>query len=114
MWDADRQFSSWQMLIGDFSRNGHLLLWNPWSCAGVPEFAEPQTGALSPLSILSSLLTGGKSLGFFFWWLANWFLGGLGLFYLARHMRTPFWGIFSIVLGYLFSGFYTGHAEHVS
>ncbi len=114
LWDADRQFSTWQMLIADFARNRQLLLWNPWSCGGVPEFAEPQTGALSPLSIFSGFLTGGELKGFIVWWLGNWLMGGLGMLGLARHLGAPAWGSFAVALGYLFSGFYTGHAQHLS
>ncbi len=114
LWDADRQFSTWQMLIADFARNGQLLLWNPWSTGGIPEFAEPQSGALSPLSVACGFLTGGRLSGFVVWWLANWFAGGLGLFFLGRHLRAPLWGAVAVAAGYLFSGFYTGHAEHMS
>jgi hypothetical protein len=114
LWDADRQGSTWQMLIADCARQGHLLLWNPWSAAGIPEFAEPQTGALSPLAIASGLLTGGRLRGFVAYWLGLWFLGGAGLFGLGRYLGAPRWGAALVAIGYLFSGFYLGHAEHVS
>jgi hypothetical protein len=69
---------------------------------------------LSPLAILCGLVTGGKSHGFTIWWLVNWCMGGVGIYLLARHLRTPRWGGLVVALGYVFSGFYVGHAEHMS
>ena len=33
---------------------------------------------------------------------------------LARHLRAPVWAGLCVALGFTFSGFYTGHAEHTS
>ncbi len=71
-------------------------------------------GALSPLAVLTGFLAGGGLSAFLAWWLASWFAGGVGMFFLGRHLRAPWWGSFAVALGYLFSGFYLGHAEHIS
>ncbi len=59
-------------------------------------------------------LTGGTELAFRVYWLVVWFLGGLGVVLLGRHLGAPPWGCYVVALGFVFSGFYTGHAEHTS
>lgn len=112
VWDADQAFSTWQMLVADFARSGELLLWNPWTNAGSPDFGEPQFGALSPVNVLWGLVAGGSEAAFRFYWLAVWLAGGLGMLVLARRMAAPAWGGFIVGTAFLFSGFMIGHAQH--
>src|SRR3990167_4357570 len=114
IWDADSYYAPYYILLADFSRARKLLLWDPWSSGGTPAFINPQVGALSPLTIASGLLTGGSESGFRFYWLFIWWLGGLGIIALSRHLQSPPWGGVIAALGFTFSGFYTGHAEHTS
>jgi hypothetical protein len=113
-WDADMFFAPFQMLVADHARAGKFLLWDPWVSGGSPDYAEPQIGAFSPLAIGVGLVTGGTELSFRVYWLIIWFLGGLGVFCLGRHLKAPVWGCYVVALAYMFSGFYTGHAEHTS
>jgi len=112
--DAHSAFAPWQMLVADFARAGRVLLWNAWSNGGSPDFAEPQVGAFSPLAVGVGALTGGSTAGFLLYWLLSWGLGGLGVLLLARQLGAPAWGGFVAALGFAFSGFFTGHAQHVS
>lgn len=112
LWDADLAFAPYYGLVADYARAGRLLLWNPWTNAGSPDFAEPQIGALSPVVIIMGAVTGGHLAGFRVYWLLIWFMGGLGIVVLGRHLRAPVWGTSVVALGYLFSGFLVGHAEH--
>jgi dolichyl-phosphate beta-glucosyltransferase len=114
LWDADSQFFPYFALIADYARAGRLLGWDPWTNGGLPTFAEPQVGALSPINNLLALLTGGTSYGFVWYWLAMWFLGGVGILLLGRHLRAPAWGACAVAIGYLFCGVYTGNAQHTS
>ncbi len=114
VWDADGLFAPAYTLIADHARVGRILLWNPWRSGGSPDYAEPQMGATSPLMILMGLLTGGTEAGFRFYYLLIWFLGGAGMLLLARHLHVPPWGAFVVALGFLFSGFYTGHGQHTT
>jgi hypothetical protein len=112
MWDADAQFYPYYVLFADAIRAGRLLYWDPWSDAGTPILAEPQAGAFSPIYRLMGLVTGGSAAGFIAYWLLMWWLGGLGMLALARHLRAPPWGGCVVALAFLFCGIYTGHAEH--
>ncbi|HYO13492.1 MAG TPA: hypothetical protein VE685_09890, partial [Thermoanaerobaculia bacterium] len=114
IWDADGQFFPHQVLVADSARAGRLFYWDPWSNAGLPVFGDPQVGLLSPVNLGLGLLTGGTSTGFVLYWLAMWWLGGLGMLLFARHLGAPPWGGLAVALGFLFCGVYTGNAEHTS
>src|SRR6185369_5119672 len=94
-----------------FARAGQFLLWNPWSNAGSPEYLR-DIGALSPLNVGLAFVIGGQIMRFWMYWLALWFLGGVGMLLLARHLKAPPWAGFVVALGFVFSGFQTGHAQH--
>lgn len=113
-WDADDFFGPYFTLVADHARAGRLLLWDPWTSGGAPDFADPQLGAFSPFTVLVGALAGGSEAGFRAYWLLLWLLGPLGLLVLARHLGAPAWGGTVVALGFGFSGFYTGHAEHTS
>jgi hypothetical protein len=102
------------MLIGDFAREGQFLLWNPFVNGGSPDHVEPQVGAFSPIVLLFGFLWGGTRHTFDFYWLTIWLLGGMGTLVLARHLGAPAWGGLVAALGFSFSGFYTGNAQHTS
>ncbi len=101
-------------LVGDFARAGRFLLWNPFLNGGIPDFVEPQSGALSPFVIAFGLLGGGTELAFRFYFSFIWLLSGLGMLLLGRRLRAPAWGALVVAIGFSFSGFHLGHAEHVS
>ncbi len=90
------------------------MLWNPWSNAGSPDYADPQAGALSPICVIYGYLTGGSEAAFRWYWLTMWLGGGIGMLALARHLGAPAWGGLVVALGFTFSGFFTGNAEHTS
>ena len=114
MWDAAVFFAPEYTQISDHARAGRLLVWNPWASGGEPDFAEPQIGAASPVAVLMGAITGGTEAGFRWYWIFVWFLGPLGMLFLARHLGVAPWAAFVVALGFAFCGFYTGHAEHTS
>lgn len=114
IWDVDGQYFPRFVLVADHARAGHFLRWDPWTDAGLPSFSEPQIGAFSPILNLFGLVLGGRPAAFIAYWLFHWALGGAGIFVLARHLRAPAWGACVVALGYLFSGVYTGHAQHTT
>ena len=114
IWDADGQYFPRFVLVADHVRAGTFLRWDPWTDGGLPSFSEPQVGAFSPIVNALGLLFGGNPAGFLAYWLLHWALGGAGIFLLARHLRAPAWGACVVALGFLFSGVYTGHAQHTT
>lgn len=113
-WDVDGQFHPFFTFVADHARAGRLVLWDPYSAGGLPALGEPQIGAFSPITILMGLLTGGSGQGFILYWLLLWWLGGVGMLALARHLGAPAWIGAIVALGFLFSGVYTGNAQHTS
>ena len=113
-WDANDFFGPYYTLIADHARQGQLLLWTPLVDGGCPSGVDPQIGALSPLTVGMAAITGPSEFGFRCYWLLIWALGGLGMLCLARHLEAPLWAGFVAAIGYMFSGIYTGHAEHTT
>ena len=114
IWDARDAFFPFYVLTADHARAGQIVSWDVWSNSGLPRLADPEFGAVWPLQLLVGLVFGGTPSGFIAYWMIVWWLGGLGLFLLARHLRAPPWAAFVVVSGYTWSGLYTGHAEHLS
>src|SRR5512143_3131071 len=113
LWDARDLHAPTQILVADHARAGRLLFWNPWSQAGVPDFADPQSGAFSPVSIAFGLATGGSTQGFLWLWLSHWLLGGVAMLALAARLGAPISGALVAALGWLYCGLYVGQAQHV-
>jgi hypothetical protein len=113
-WDVDAWYMPWQILVYDFARAGKFVLWDPWTNGGLAAGGDPQVAAFSPISVAIGLLFGGSTGTFRLYWLLMWWLGGLGIMLLARHLRVPPYAAFVIALGYLFGGIYLGNAEHTS
>ncbi|MGI8654565.1 MAG: hypothetical protein ACR2LC_05060 [Pyrinomonadaceae bacterium] len=112
VWDADGAFLPYQVLVADYARAGRFIYWDPWTNGGLPLLGDPQVGAFSPINFIVGFVTGGTSKGFIIYWLLMWWLGGLGMLMLARHLKAPVWGGCIVALNFLFCGMYTGHAEH--
>lgn len=114
IWDVNGAYYPYQVLVADHARAGRFLHWDPWSDAGMPASGDPQFGAFSPVTVIIGLITGGTSSGFMVYWLLMWWLGGLGIMMLARHLKAPAWGAAVVAVSFLFCGTYIGHAEHTS
>lgn len=114
IWDATYYYAPLFSLVVDHARSWHLLLWNPWMSGGSPDFADPQSGASSPVIILFGFLFSDPLRGFIWYWLSIWIFGGWGMLLLCRHLKCPVWGGTIVALGFVASGYFTGHAEHTS
>jgi hypothetical protein len=113
-YDAADFFGPEFILVGDQIKSGHLLKWNPWAGAGGPDLAEPELGTTSPILLAASFLSINPQEGYIAYWMAVWAFGGIGMLMLTRHLRCPACGGAIAALGFVASGFYTGHAEHLS
>jgi hypothetical protein len=87
-------------------------MWNPYGAGGIPAFIDPGVGAFSPLTLCFAFITGGTYLGYNAHWLFLLWLGGCGVILLARQYNSPPWGGVVAALGFVFSGYHTGHSEH--
>lgn len=114
VWDAEGFFAPAFTLVADHARAGKILRWDLWSSAGTPDYAEPEFGATSPLAIAVGAISGGTEIGFRAYVLLFWYLGGVGIFFLARSLDLRPWAALAIAVGVMFCGFYTGHAGHTS
>ena len=114
IWDATDYYGPMFSLVADYAKAWKLLLWNPWINAGSPDFADPQSGATSPILLLFGLLSPDPFKGFIVYWISIWTFGGLGMLMLCRHLKCPAWGGLIASLGFVCSGFYTAHGEHTS
>jgi len=83
-------------------REGEIPLWNPYNVAGLPFLAQWNTLALYPLSLLYVLLPLPWSLNFFN--LLHLYLGGLGMFCLARRWTNHAAAAGVAGVGYAFGG----------
>ena len=113
-WAAADYYAPLFSLVADHAKAGRLLEWNPWTNGGTPDFADPQTGATSPVLMLFAVVSGNPFHGFIGYWMTIWIFGGIGMLLLCRHLRCPPWGSLIVALGFVTCGFYTGHAEHTS
>ena len=114
LFDANVLFLPDFVLQADSVRAGRLLLWNPWTAGGSPTSADPQTVTYSPIATFIGWMTGGTERGFCAYWLSIWLLAGVGMLALGRQLGAPAWGALAAALGYIFSGFFIGNAEHTS
>jgi hypothetical protein len=114
LWDADMAGVGYYSLASDFTRAGQWLLWSPWTSAGAPLFVMPDTGSFSPYMQILSFLFGPGIDGYRLYWSFTWLLGGTGMLVLARHLGANNLIAIALAQGFMFSGFVTGHAEHMS
>jgi hypothetical protein len=113
-WDGEDFFAPAFTFVADHARHGRFMLWNPLVSGGSPDFAEPELGAASPVTIAFGAIFGGTERGYRVYWLCVWLFGPIGVLFLARHLGAPLWGGFIVSLAWAFSGFCTGHSEHMS
>jgi hypothetical protein len=113
-WDAVDLFEPTFSLVGDAIRSGHLVTWDPWSGAGAPDWTEPEFGTSSPVMLAAGLLPLHPLSGYILYWFGVWAFGAIGMLLLARHAGCSAPGATIVACGFAASGFFTGHAEHMS
>ena len=113
-WDAVNYFGPSFSLVSDHIRAHRLVLWDPWTSAGTPDFAEPQLGSTAPVLLATAAIFKHPRTGFIIYWMVIWIGAGLGMLVLTRHLRSPWWGGLIASLGYTTSGFFLNHAQHIS
>jgi Bacterial membrane protein YfhO len=113
-WDSADFFGPSFSLISDHIRAHRLLMWNPWTSGGTPDFAEPELGTISPILLLTAALFPQPQTGVIVYWMLVWIAAGVGMMVLARHLGCPPWGAVIGALGFVASGFFLEHAQHIT
>ncbi|WP_214173069.1 hypothetical protein [Geoanaerobacter pelophilus] len=114
VWDAlDLVYPSF-CYLAESLRDGRLPLWDPFTNCGDPFHSDPNRLTLSPIAQLFALLFAKPSAGFTAYWLTHWWLGGIGMLWLARIFGAEAIGAVAAAFCYAFSGFFVGHAEHTT
>jgi hypothetical protein len=113
-WDAVSFFAPEFALLADHTKAGHLLLWDPLVAAGSPDFAEPEFGSTSPITLAVGAVFSSSQNGFVAYWMLIWVGAGIGVLLFTRYLGSPPWGSGIAALGFAASGFFVGHAQHTS
>lgn len=112
MWDAfDMGFPAFTYLA-DAIREGRFPLWDPYTNCGFPFHADAVGTILNPIAICFGMLFNSAALGFNWFWVFYWWLGGFGMLWLSRHYEATPVGAFAAACAYALSGFFLAHAEH--
>ncbi|HTG42993.1 MAG TPA: hypothetical protein VK633_00555 [Verrucomicrobiae bacterium] len=82
--------------------SGAFPLWNPYSNCGVPFLAQWGTMVLYPFSLIYVLLPLPWSLNFFC--VAHLWIGGMGMYYLARKWMNEEWPAAFAAVAFVFNG----------
>lgn len=111
IWDAlDMGYPAFTYLA-DAVREGRYPLWDPYTNCGVPFHADGFGLAINPVAILLGLTIPSTALGFIWFWVFYWWLGGFGMIWLARHFGASPVGACVTAVTYALSGFFIGGAE---
>lgn len=113
-WDAIDLFEPAFALAGDSIRAGQLVKWDPWSGGGAPAWTQPELGTTSPVLLAISSVFTNPEYGYIAYWMSVWAFGGLGMLLLAKHTGCSASAGAMVACGFVASGFFSGHAEHMS
>jgi len=113
-WDMMDYFFPSRLIIGEMLQQHILPLWNPYQLLGYPIYADPQSGAWYPITWVIGLANGYSINMINFEYLLHVFLAGWGMFELGKTLGYQRTISFIIAVGYMFSGFMTGNAQHLS
>ena len=113
-WDSLAQYLPTRFFVSECIRAGNLPLWIPNMLSGYPIHADPQSGAWYPFVWFYSLFYQydlyALHLEFFF----HVFIAGCGMFVFCNYMLTNKYAALLSAIMYVLSGFFTGHAQHLT
>jgi hypothetical protein len=114
-WDMTDQYFPWRYFTADCIRNGILPFWNPYQFLGYPIHADPQSGVFYPVVWIASVLGGYQSvISVSHEVVLHVIFGGMGMFWLARRFSCSHLASFSVAGSYMFCGYFTGNAQHLT
>jgi hypothetical protein len=110
--DLQYYFYPYHKLVVDFIHSGYLPLWNPYAFSGIPLLGDGQTAIFYPPNWFFLFLPATLALNFDI--LTQFSLAGAGMFLFARQLRTGQAAATLAALAFMFNGFITTRAVHLS
>lgn len=111
-WDLIDQAYPWKYLIGECLQNHLLPLWNPYQHCGYPIHADPQSSAWYPVVWIIGYFWGYNIYTLSLDFVLHIFLAGVGMFLLGKKLGFSQSVSLLMGIGYMFSGFFVGNAQH--
>jgi len=111
-WDLIDQAYPWKYLIGECLQNQLLPLWNPYQHCGYPIHADPQSSAWYPVVWIIGYFWGYNIYTLSLDFVLHIFLAGVGMFLLGKKLGFSRSVSLLMGIGYMFSGFFVGNAQH--
>jgi len=111
-WDTIDYYFPSNFFIGEMLQNKMLPLWNPYQILGYPIYADPQSGAWYPITLIIGLINGYSINIMSFEFVLHIFLAGWGMFILGKTLNYNRNIAFIIAVAYMLSGLFIGNAQH--
>lgn len=101
-----------RLFAAEAIRNGILPLWNPHLASGVPFLANLQSSLFYPPSVLYYVLP--FHIGFKYFIVLHYYLGGLFMFLLMKHLRYETSSSIAAAIVFMFGGYMISILDNVS
>lgn len=111
-YDVQCYFYPYHVMAASMIRSGTLPLWNPYTMSGIPLLGDGQTALLYPPNWLFLVMPGWAALTYDT--LLQFSLAGVGAYLFGRGLRLRTLPSFVGAIAYMFSGFMTARAIHLS
>ena len=101
--------------VTDTIRHGMLPFWNPYQGMGIPAHADPSANIFYlPLWIFAAFFGKYTTICCSAEYLLHTFVGGVGFYFLSKHLVKDNFASFLAACFYVLSGFFVGNAQHLS
>jgi hypothetical protein len=103
-----------RFMVSEFLTRGMLPLWAPYQTLGFPIHADPQSGAWYPIAWILGLFQNYSINTSNFEYIFHLFVAGAGMYFLSKTFSFARKVSLLIAIGYMFSGFFVGNAQHLT
>jgi len=113
-YDAIDYYFPSRHLISQFLASGEWPLWAPYQNLGYPLYADPQSGAWYPVSLLLAAISSYPLYMIHLEFFIHVVIAGVGMFFLIRSLLMRQEVAFMAAVAYMLSGFFVGNAQHLT
>lgn len=113
-YDMADYFLPYRYFIGECLQQHCFPWWNPYSGLGVPMAADPQSGALYPVTWFTGYFFGYDFFTINVEFLLHLAIAGFGMFTLLRGLKFSIFISLLLACSYQFCGFFINNAQHYS